>query len=406
MTKITLRSIVLGAALALGLAAPAAAQFGKYVALGDSLTAGVEGNCVVERNQRASFPAVIAEQIGIDDFQQPLVQEVPLSSPLTGSPCLGAVFIPPSTITVGAVSQQGAPLNLSLPRPYDNLGLPGARVRDLVDLRHGNPGGTTVEMSAALVLRNVPGSPFDGTNAVEQANILQPDLVTLWIGNNDVLGAALAGVVVDGVTLTPVAAFTAEVRRGHGRDGGRRPDDRRGQHPGRHGDPLHDDDSRDPDQPGDPAARDHQRKHGAAARRGQRRVSVRAGPAGSWLSPSRRNARDAAGLGAPGAGDRRAGRRRRHGPASPGRPLRPPGHAGIRRDALSERSRGDRDAHRRDQRRHRGRDRGSARRHPCVLRGHQGPRLPRRGADADPFVFDRRHLLRRRVPCRRRSGTR
>jgi lysophospholipase L1-like esterase len=208
MTKITLRSFVSGAALALVVSAPAAAQFDKYVALGDSLTAGVEGNCVVERNQRASFPAVIAQQLGIDDFQQPLVQELPLSSPLTGSPCLGAVFVPPSTVTVGAISQMGAPLNTALTRPYDNLGIAGARVRDLIDLVHGDPNGDTVHRNAALVLRNVPGSPFDGTNAVTQANILQPDLVTLWIGNNDVLGAALAGVVVDGVTLTPVAAFT------------------------------------------------------------------------------------------------------------------------------------------------------------------------------------------------------
>ncbi len=207
--KITLRSIVSGAALALVLAAPAAAQdFDKYVALGDSLTAGVEGNCVVERNQRASYPAVLAQQLGIEDFQQPLVQELALSDPLVGNPCLGTVFIPPSTVTVGAISQMGAPLNLSLPRPYDNLGIAGARVRDLIDLIHGNPNGTTVEANAALVLRNVPGSPFDGTNAVTQANILQPDLVSLWIGNNDVLGAALAGVVVDGVTLTPVPAFT------------------------------------------------------------------------------------------------------------------------------------------------------------------------------------------------------
>lgn len=207
--KITLRSIVSGAALALVLAAPAAAQdFDKYVALGDSLTAGIEGNCLVERNQRASFPAVLAHQLGIEDFQQPLVQELAPSNPLTGNPCLGAVFIPPSTVTVGVISQQGAPLNANLPRPYDNLGIDSARVRDLIDLTHGNPNGTRVERFAALVLRNIPGSPFDGTNAVTQANILQPDLVTLWIGNNDVLGAASAGVAVDGVTLTPVLAFT------------------------------------------------------------------------------------------------------------------------------------------------------------------------------------------------------
>jgi lysophospholipase L1-like esterase len=45
---------------------------------------------------------------------------------------------------------------------------------------------------------------------VDQANSLLPDLVTLWIGNNDVLGAATSGVALEGVTLTPAAAFQAK----------------------------------------------------------------------------------------------------------------------------------------------------------------------------------------------------
>ncbi len=170
----------------------------------------MEGNCLVERNQVASYPAVIGQQLGISSFQQPLVQELALSSPLVGLPCLGAVFIPPSTVTVGAVSQMGSPLNLSLPQPYNNLGIPGADAADLVTLTQGNPSGTTAQQSAALVLRNVPGSPFNNTNAVTQANLLQPDLVTLWIGNNDVLGAALSGVAIVGVTITPLAQFTSD----------------------------------------------------------------------------------------------------------------------------------------------------------------------------------------------------
>ncbi len=45
------KSLALAAGVSALIAAPALAQFNHYVALGDSLTAGVEGNCLVERNQ-------------------------------------------------------------------------------------------------------------------------------------------------------------------------------------------------------------------------------------------------------------------------------------------------------------------------------------------------------------------
>jgi lysophospholipase L1-like esterase len=202
-----LRPLALAAAVSALAGAPLQAQFDHYVALGDSLTAGVEGNCLVERNQDSSFPAIIAHQLDQAGFQQPLVQELALTSPLVGNPCLGAVFIPPSTVTVGNVSQQGAPLNALLARPYDNLGIPGANVGDLVHLTQGNLNGDTAEQFAVLVLRNVPGSPFDGLNAVTEANALGPDLVTLWIGANDILPAALSGLFLPGVTVTPEALF-------------------------------------------------------------------------------------------------------------------------------------------------------------------------------------------------------
>jgi lysophospholipase L1-like esterase len=207
--KKMLRSIGLAAGVFALAAVPASAQFEQYVALGDSLTAGVEGNCLVERNQEASFPAVLAQQLHMTDFQQPLVQELALTSPLVGPPCLGAV-LSGSAITVGPISQMGPPLNSLLARPYDNLGIPGANVGDLVTLTQGNPSGTTAQRFAALVLRNVPGSPFDGLNAVTEANLLTPDLITLWAGSNDILGAATSGVFIPGVTATPPDVFAAD----------------------------------------------------------------------------------------------------------------------------------------------------------------------------------------------------
>jgi lysophospholipase L1-like esterase len=196
------------AALSALLASPLLAQtFHKYVAIGDSLTAGVEGNCLVTRHQQRSYPKLIAGALGISDFQQPLVSERAVTGP-TGV-CLGAV-VASGAITVGAVSQQGVPTNSTLARPYDNLGMPGANTADMVDLKVSNPSGNSINRTAAFILRNFAGSPFENKSAVDEANLLSPDLVTVWAGNNDVLGAAVAGVAIEGVTLTPAAVFEAK----------------------------------------------------------------------------------------------------------------------------------------------------------------------------------------------------
>ncbi len=188
--------------------------FHKFVAVGDSLPAGEEGACVVQRYQIRGASALIAEALGITDFQQPLLGEVPPTNPLTNYPCVGAVVVN-NAITVGIVSMEGAPLNPTLPRPYDNLGFNGGPlVRDFVDLKISVPGRSDVDNNAARVLRNVAGSPFAGTSAVEQAASLNPDLVLYWVGNNDLLGAATSGIAVDGVTLTPVADFAAKYTEG------------------------------------------------------------------------------------------------------------------------------------------------------------------------------------------------
>ncbi len=210
MNKSTLASLSVVAALA---AAPASAQrFDQYVALGDSLTAGWQSGCLVQRNQVNSYPAQLAPILYGGDFEQPLVSEVPVTSDPGIPKCLGAVFVPPATISIEPLSQMGDPLNALLPRPYNNLGMPGAEVGDLTQLTSVNPFGSSLEQISALVLRNFPGSPFNDTNAVEQAaSLLAPAasnaIETLWIGNNNVLGASTSGIVVDGVTLISEADF-------------------------------------------------------------------------------------------------------------------------------------------------------------------------------------------------------
>ena len=184
--------------------------FHKFVGVGDSLIAGEEGNCLVARHQSRSWVKLVANQLGISDFQQPVISERALTNPLTEQPCLGAV-ISGQSITVGAVSQTGSNQNATLSRPYDNLGFIGSpRVKDFVDLKVAVPSRSGTDARAAMVLRNFAGGPFEGMSAVDEAKSLNPDLVGLWAGNNDVLGAATSAVAIAGVTLTPVAAFEAK----------------------------------------------------------------------------------------------------------------------------------------------------------------------------------------------------
>ena len=189
--RTTIRTLALVAVVALA-ASPAFAQanFGKYVALGDSLSAGFASSGLHVNVQERSYPALIARQAGVGDFQQPLA-----GAP--GIPPLLAIagFQGASPIIVPRSSTPGTPLNLTLPRPYDNLAVPGFDAADVVSTRTGNG-------IIDLVLRGL------GTQ-LELAAVQQPTFATVWIGNNDVLGAATSGIVIDGVTLTRTADFSA-----------------------------------------------------------------------------------------------------------------------------------------------------------------------------------------------------
>ena len=209
MTKNPIRSMVLGIALAAFCARPAQAQFNKFVVLGDSLAAGEESNCVVERFQQRSWARLVAGLLQ-QDFQQPLFLEEQATHPPTGYPCLGPV-VSGASISVDVVSQAGPNQNSQLGRPYDNVGFNGSpHIKDFVDLKTTVPGRSDLDNKAAAILRNCTGCPFEGMSAVDEANSLAPDLVGFWGGNNDALDALGAGAAIEGVTLTPIDAFTAK----------------------------------------------------------------------------------------------------------------------------------------------------------------------------------------------------
>ena len=189
-TLVRAASLALGAALLCAGPLPAQLTVTKYVALGDSYGAGFGSGCLVNREQAFSYPNQLATAFGITGFQQPTVSDPGLPT------CISVKSLSP--LSFGPISTKtGAPTNLTLARPYDNLSVPGFKIADVSD-KLTDGGGV-----ADLILRGL-GS------AQNQALALNPNFITLGIVGNDILTAGGAGFFLDGVTATPLAVFTAK----------------------------------------------------------------------------------------------------------------------------------------------------------------------------------------------------
>lgn len=170
----------------------------KIVAVGNSLTMGIQSAGIVEDFQMHSYPYFIAKQMNqAAAYQQPLI-----GAPGLGEGGRGPMKFVNGTIVPGDPSPadpRSIAKNLLLSRPYDNLGVSGADLNDVLNTTNGG--------LFDLVLRN---PNFGNMTQIDQALSLNPSIILLWIGNNDVLGAALSGTAVVGQTITPTDEFRSK----------------------------------------------------------------------------------------------------------------------------------------------------------------------------------------------------
>ncbi|HEY8131480.1 MAG TPA: SGNH/GDSL hydrolase family protein [Thermoanaerobaculia bacterium] len=172
-------------------AARGSANFTTFVAIGDSYGAGFQSGSLNVNHQRFSWPAIIARQAGVADFQQPLVSFPGIGNELQ---LVDIIHFPP---TILPATGSGQPINLNLPRPYNNLSVVGATVTDVITLIGKEQATNTARIFAQFILRGL------GTE-VDQALAQKPTFIAIWIGGNDVLGAVLAGTPA---VLTPLDTF-------------------------------------------------------------------------------------------------------------------------------------------------------------------------------------------------------
>jgi len=193
--------IASAAALAAAVALPAAAQvdLSRMAWVGDSEGAGFSAGCLTKRVQVDSPSAVIARTENVADFQQPIVNDPGLGG------CLKLTSLAPSFTKEAST---GTPANLALPRPYNNLSIPGCAIHDMVFATTASEtSGGACAAFIDLVLRN---AALHLGSQVDQAIALSPTFVFLENVGNDFLGAVLSGTIIDGVTVTPLAPFTAD----------------------------------------------------------------------------------------------------------------------------------------------------------------------------------------------------
>ncbi|TCK67647.1 GDSL-like lipase/acylhydrolase family protein [Winogradskyella wandonensis] len=180
------------------------ADFSKFVSMGNSLTAGFADGALYKISQENSTPAIMAEQFAAlangGSFTQPLMNDNVGGLLAGGNPLPGfgprLVFNGSGPAPLQSLVPSASPTTdivLNNPTgPFNNLGVPGAKSFHLLAPGYGNFSGVIANPPTANpYFVRMASSP--GTSVIADAVAQQPSFISLWIGNNDVLGYALSG---------------------------------------------------------------------------------------------------------------------------------------------------------------------------------------------------------------------
>ena len=179
-----------------------AADFSKYIAVGNSLTSGFADGGLYLEGQKVAFPNILAEQMrtsGGGDFTSPFFDEahsngsgyLRLKAITNGSPVL-------ENVTENLAYRDAEKHLIKYTDPIQNLGVPGMRL----DLAF-------VEQFSALNYyfeRLLPAADVGAKTYFDYAISKEHTFFSLWLGNNDVLGFATGGGAV-----TPANALTTQL---------------------------------------------------------------------------------------------------------------------------------------------------------------------------------------------------
>lgn len=159
--------------------------FLRYVAMGNSITAGFQSGGIHQLLQADAYPVLLAEKAGAT-FGIPALTypgcPPPLAAPLSGE---------------RIAEIECAYRTFDAPLLVQNVAVPGHTIGDALVV--DGPGSNFL---ATLIL--------GGRTQVEAMQAARPTLVSVWLGNNDALAAALSG---DTAALTPMPTFATALEQ-------------------------------------------------------------------------------------------------------------------------------------------------------------------------------------------------
>lgn len=192
-----------------------AADFTRYISVGNSLTAGYADGGLYLTGQLNSYPSIIASQmVSVNSsltFSQPLFDPSQAAGSgyqkLTGFDASGNPII----TAVAAAAVRGSinlgppigtvPLFTKYTGAIDNYGVPGIKLNDIDNPGYGNANPYMERMFTA-------NSPTITTSYLDFVTAKSFTFFTNWLGNNDALGYATTGGAGD--VLTPAATFNTK----------------------------------------------------------------------------------------------------------------------------------------------------------------------------------------------------
>lgn len=168
--------------------------FDRYVSMGNSITAGFQSGGINDSTQNQSYAVLLAQAMHAP-FYVPLMRKPGCPPPFTN------VFTqPPTRVSGGTATTCLLRIIPANPPPFiSNTAVPGAEVEDILN-----------NLDTASNANSLTQFFLGGLTQAEAMARAQPTFVTIWIGNNDVLGAATSSPNAgDSTKITSVTSFQA-----------------------------------------------------------------------------------------------------------------------------------------------------------------------------------------------------
>jgi hypothetical protein len=167
--------------------------FLRYVSMGNSITAGIQSGGINDSTQRRTYAFFLAQQAGAR-FEVPFFFGRGCPPPFQTSFLVSQDRVGPGS--TATTCDLRAP---DIPRFVQNVAVPGATIADALEPARAGASGTHQVLGQFIL---------GGRSQLAAMEAAQPTFVSVWLGNNDWLGAYTSG---NTALLTPRATFDAAV---------------------------------------------------------------------------------------------------------------------------------------------------------------------------------------------------